>query len=117
MGEFRFDVSQSTVTTSTDQVYVSIGAVAPVALTSGTVNFANAGTGDADATCTGTPSAPTAPAGKVCIYIDTSGGITTSTLVGFPGVLATHGFLATWSPSAAGGADEFLYATWAYTAP
>jgi hypothetical protein len=88
MGEFRFDVDQSTVTTSSDQVYVSLEAVAPVALTLGTVKFSTTGTNDADTTCTGTASAPTAPAGNVCTYATSSGGITLSTLEGFQGTFA-----------------------------
>ena len=51
---------------------IPLPARAPVALTSANVNFelnANSPTNDDDRSCTGSASAPTAPAGKVCLYI------------------------------------------------
>lgn len=98
---------------------------APIALTDANVNF-GAGTaapvGDADPACTGSAANPTAPSGKVCIYVN-AGTRDNSTLTGF-------------KLTAAGGAsnaDRYGFevriievsnpgtiraeGTWAYTAP
>ncbi len=98
---------------------VSLPAKAPVALTSANVNFAtdaNAATIDDDATCTGTAAAPTAPAGKVCIY---------PYQTGFSGMTAVNGFQANnlgnqafyLSFGVAANTNAALFVTWAYTAP
>jgi hypothetical protein len=69
------------------------------------------------ATCTGTITAPTAPAGKVCIYVAGSGNAVE--LVGFsvlPGTGASrYGFKLGWVSTT--GDDTFVDAVWAYTAP
>ncbi len=114
VGEVRYDTHGGTPSGG-DGVSVNLPGIAPVALSA--VNFAS-GAGDNDPTCTGTTVNPTAPAGKVCIYIGTSGGITTLGMVGFASLyLPTHGFQIIWSSSGVDNADEFLLATWAYTAP
>jgi hypothetical protein len=99
------------------QMSVDIPAVAPQPLTDDTVNFApdaEAATIDDDATCTGSVAAPTAPPGKVCLYLSGVGGL--SLLKGRPGVpLADRGFELLWT--AAGTGDMFVTASWAYTAP
>ena len=74
-------------------------------------------TGGVDAACTGSNSALTAPAGKVCIYINASAGIDISTLVVQAGTLTSHGFTMTWSPLSADGGGEDVFATGAYAAP
>jgi hypothetical protein len=74
-------------------------------------------TTDTSADCTGTPSAPTAPAGKVCIYV--SGADHAFNLAGDSVLFGTgaskYGFKLKWDASQAG--DTFVDATWAYTAP
>jgi hypothetical protein len=74
-------------------------------------------TSDANAGCTGTPAAPTAPAGKVCIYV--SGADHAFNLSGYSVLAGTgaspYGFKLKWDASTAG--DTFVDATWAYTAP
>jgi hypothetical protein len=74
-------------------------------------------TSDGNAGCTGTPAAPTAPAGKVCIYV--SGSDHASNLAGDSVLFGTgaspYGFKLKWDASVAG--DTFVDATWAYKAP
>src|SRR5207247_2004848 len=74
-------------------------------------------TTDTSAGCTGTPAAPTAPAGKVCIYV--SGADHAFNLSGYSVLFGTgaspYGFKLKWDASQAG--DTFVDATWAYTAP
>jgi hypothetical protein len=74
-------------------------------------------TTDTNAGCTGTPAAPTAPAGKVCIYV--SGADHAFNLTGFSVLFGTgaspYGFKLKWDVSQVG--DTFVDATWAYTAP
>ena len=74
------------------------------------------------AVCTGTAANPTAPAGKLCIYISSlsssripAGGVfsTVFPVSGTPTV--TPGFRVIWTINAVG--DTFLKGTWAYTAP
>lgn len=81
--------------------------------------------GDADSTCTGSVDAPTAPAGKVCIYI---GSFDNATVTGFkligPGTTGTqpgdaYGFIVRIIDGGKVGntATEAAEGTWAYTAP
>jgi hypothetical protein len=102
------------------QVSVQLPAPAPVALQAGTVNFApHALAADDDATCTGTAAAPTAPAGKVCIYLSASSAFDggqgfDASVPGFE----TRGFLISMvTNSGAFGSDMYFWASWAYTAP
>jgi len=106
-----------------DRVSVDLPGVAPTPLTSDDVNFAGSELGnivDADSTCTGTVGAPTAPAGKVCIYLSDSGGIDPDPgdgLSGEAGLLPTRSFEVSWVAAGVLNADEYVYATWAYRAP
>jgi hypothetical protein len=74
-------------------------------------------TTDTNAGCTGTPAGPTAPAGKVCIYV--SGADHAFNLAGDSVLFGTgaskYGFKLKWDASQTG--DTFVDATWAYTAP
>jgi hypothetical protein len=77
-------------------------------------------TTDTDPGCSGTPSAPVAPAGKVCIYV--SGADRAFNLEGFSALAGAgaspFGFKLKWDSSqAAPGGDTFVDATWAYKAP
>ncbi len=96
---------------------VSLPGVAPVALTAATVNF-KAGTAnatDGDASCTGTANNPTAPPGKVCLYVGSAAGFTQ--MAGGVWMLPKRGFFVQWVPTGNVGADILLEMTWAYTAP
>jgi hypothetical protein len=100
--------------------YESFPLAAPVGLGDADVNF-KAGTPtalDGDATCLGTSAAPTAPAGKVCLY---QGGLSNSnvtSLAGFQYDTATdskYGFGVRAITSGAG--TVVARGSWAYTAP
>ena len=67
-----------------------------------------------DATCTGSAAAPTAPAGKVCVYTYVANN---ATLQVFPSPQAagTHGFVVGVSSLAAG--DTFAIGSWAVSDP
>lgn len=100
-------------------VAVQLPGRASVPLTSGRVNFSNSGpVNDGDATCTGTTSAPTAPPGKVCIYLDSNSGVDglsgfNSEQVGFD----SQFFLVQGLANGTQGQDLFMRFSWAYTAP
>lgn len=67
-------------------------------------------TTDTDPGCTGTPANPTAPVGKVCIYVLHSDNA--QDLFGY-GVDSKYGFKLNFTNVATG--DSFVDATWAYT--
>ena len=108
-----------------DIVTVDLPGVAPVALTLADVNFdANSGALDADATCTGTAAAPTAPPGKVCIYLDSFDNVDIANTSAEQGLLDTRSISIAITPSllvpigpGPDYGDEYLFASWAYTAP
>jgi hypothetical protein len=101
-----------------DSVGADLPGIASTPLTALTVNFGAAdGALDSDPECTGTLDVPTAPPGKVCIYLGQIGGINLGTLNGRIANLPTRSFIATWNPLGIGNTDEFVFATWAYTAP
>lgn len=99
---------------------------APVALSDADVNTApGTGATDANAACTGSADNPTAPAGKVCIYISRSEN---AKVAGFrltnPGVNGTspgdrYGFIVRIIDNGTVGNTSGTNAegTWAYTAP
>lgn len=96
---------------------VGLPGLAASDLTDATVNFAAAAAvGDADPACTGTAVAPTAPAGKVCLYLSASVGMSTTVSGEAIPLLAGSraGFVvnALQAEAATG-----VYGTWAYTAP
>jgi hypothetical protein len=109
-------------------VDVTLPAAASVALTDNDVfvnvsNWQDAGgqsaptTTDTNVGCNGTPDAPTAPGGKVCIYV--SGADHAFNLNGYSVLFGTgaskYGFKLKWDTTTIG--DTFVDATWAYTAP
>lgn len=110
-------------------VIVSLPATAGNALSDGDVFINVAGwqsgdvgqvqptTTDTNAGCTGSPANPTAPAGKVCIYV--AGGDNAQDVNGYsvlPGTGASpYGFKLKWENPGTG--DTFIDAVWAYTAP
>lgn len=117
-GNFIWDSHGSTDTFS-DRVSVAFPGRAPVPLTDSKVNFDQPGvTGDGDPQCSGSVTAPTAPAGKVCIYLDGSKGMAANTLEGRAGSpLADAGFRVVFLPNGTDDVDQYVYASWAYTAP
>ena len=88
----------------------------PRDLSNGTVNFA-AGGADADPSCSGTATAPTAPAGKVCLYLSSAAG--TGTAVdgqAIPGLAGSRSGFVVHATNATLG-ETGAFGTWAYTAP
>lgn len=116
-GTWRYDSTSTTSQSVNDSFEIALPGVAPAALSDASVNFASGGVaGDADPACTGSESAPTAPAGKVCIYITSSTNLTA--LNGYTSV-PTYGRnrafrISVLAPAA--NADIYGYGTWAYTA-
>jgi hypothetical protein len=106
----------TTAMTSDIRQVVQLPGPAPADLSDATVNFGNAGT-DADPSCNGTAAAPTAPAGKVCLYLSSAAG--TGTAVdgrAIPGLAGSRsGFVVHAANATLGEAGAF--GTWAYTAP
>ncbi len=117
-GNFYHDGHGST-DLSSDARSVDFPGRAPVPLTGNQVNFDQPGTtGDGDPQCTGTTTAPTAPAGKVCIYLAAYNGMAVNTLTGQAGIpLNDAGFYINWMPDGTDDVDQFVLASWAYTAP
>jgi hypothetical protein len=101
------------VNAGTFGVGVSLQFPAPVALDSAHVLVA--GHDDPSSLCTGTYSAPTAPAGDVCVYLNSTSGLTN--IVGFvPFSQPTpYGFNVHGDNASAG--DVWFEGSWAYTAP
>ena len=75
----------------------------------------NGATTDDDASCTGSAIAPTAPAGKVCLYLSSINANSKNANGGVIGLLSNTGFVFTTQTVGAGPVDVFF--TWAYTAP
>ena len=116
-GEIVYDAHEG-ATALVDSLGVDLPGVAPVPLDAAMVSFdAASGAADADPTCDGTLNAPTAPPGQVCIYLGANGGIDVTTLNGDVLNLPTRSFRAIWVSTGTDNGDEFIYATWAYTAP
>jgi hypothetical protein len=94
---------------------------APANLTDAQINFASSTVGgDDDPACTGTTNVPTAPPGKVCLYVTDTGNYTDATATGVvigQGQSSRYGF-GIDGPSSPGGPGEvWVRGTWAYTAP
>ena len=96
---------------------VQLPGPAPADLSDATVNFANVGAADTDPSCTGTAAAPTAPAGKVCLYLSAGAGLgTTVDGQAIPGLAGSRsGFVVHAVNTTLGEVGAF--GTWAYTAP
>jgi hypothetical protein len=93
---------------------ITLPAAANVPLTHENVNFAFSSIGaDTDLSCTGSAQAPTAPAGKVCVYVHSSSGIDAETAFGFAGIASRNGFRLRWNSNPI---DQSISGSWAYTA-
>lgn len=113
-GPIRWD-EESSVTSGDYRIYIPFPAIAPALPNN--ANFAPDGspaTVDDDPQCAGTAEAPTAPAGKVCIYLVNTSLTTNMTGDVFSGLL-NRGFEIRWNVTGTG--DMFVYGSWAYTAP
>jgi hypothetical protein len=118
VGEYTWDAA-TTGNTGSDAFIVDLPGVAPTALTSTTVGFKSHAAvvpADVDPACTGTPAAPTAPPGKVCLYVIDRGNV--ATVYGDVNSLPRNSFIVYFNPSTnTAGLDEYLTVSWAYTAP
>jgi hypothetical protein len=117
-GAFGISSSVTTLTTPTNDIreVVQLPGLASGDLSDETVNFATTPAAvDPDLSCTGSAAAPTAPPGKVCLYLtQTQGATTTVDGEAIPLLLGSRaGFVvhASDADSAAG-----VFGTWAYTA-
>jgi uncharacterized protein YjbI with pentapeptide repeats len=101
-------------------VTVSLPARAHASLTNSIVNFRTDDSAlyspeDADHGCTGSANAPSAPAGRVCVYHVTSAEGTTNVRGAETyGRASDRDFAVRWNDA---GGDVYLTAVWAYTAP
>jgi hypothetical protein len=120
----------SDIATDTDEsaalnIGVSFPVPAPVDLTDDNVNFAgmpNEFAADDDSTCTGTVANPTAPSGKVCIYVDgfigkNNASLGTALNNGGPAGSNKYGFIILVSGNTNNPSRATIEGTWAYTAP
>jgi len=103
------------------RIYVPFpGKATPPITNSNLVNFAPemfATTIDTDVTCTGTTAAPTAPPGKVCIYLWSSGGLDDGATGEANFVNGRDGFYVQVQAFGAAGTNMWVFFSWAYTAP
>jgi hypothetical protein len=111
------NATSTTEMTSDIRQVVQLPGPAPADLSDATVNFANAGAADADPACSGSAVAPTAPAGKVCLYLTSAaGGGTTVDGQAIPGLAGSRGGFVVHASNATLG-QTGAFGTWAYTAP
>ena len=105
----------TTALTSDIRQVVQLPGSAPADLSDATVNFASGA--DADPSCTGTAIAPTAPAGKVCLYLASAAGAGTAVDgQAIPGLAGSRrGFVVHAANATLG--ETGAFGTWAYTAP
>lgn len=106
----------TTAMTSDIRQVVQLPGQAPTDLSNATVNFAGVGA-DADPSCNGTAAAPTAPAGKVCLYLTSGAGA--GTVVdgqAIPGLAGSRSGFVVHATNATLG-ETGAFGTWAYTAP
>jgi hypothetical protein len=109
----------TTTTAATNDIreVVQLPGLAPADLSDAVVNFANTPSAtDADASCTGTAAAPTAPPGKVCLYLTAAqGAATTVDGQAIPLLAGSRAGFVVHAANADSSAGAF--GTWAYTAP
>jgi hypothetical protein len=119
-GAFGISSNVTTLTTPANDIreVVQLPGLAPADLIDETVNFANAaGPTDVDLSCSGTPNAPTAPAGKVCLYLTSMQGVdTTVEGTAIPLLLGSRAGFVVHAASLTTGSTG-VFGTWAYTAP
>jgi hypothetical protein len=113
VGGWRFNAYADT-TADTSGDWVALGAVTndPITLPDVMVDQVTPGE-----TCAGTSAAPTAPAGRLCIYVTASTNLQSRTVAAanITSVAQQRGFSLTWAAAAVGSyGDVFV---WAYTEP
>ena len=101
--------------------YLNLPAKPPVALTSSNVSFSADSASAAvntDAACNGTASNPTAPAGKLCVYLLSINNVTAIDAGAWAETepAALGAWYINWVDVAQGD-DSEIRGTWAYTAP
>ena len=95
--------------------FVGLPAVAPVGLTDDAVQMVAGSPTDADPACTGSSDAPTAPAGKVCLYPYYAAGV--ADLAGYAAIFESdRSFYVAWFADGSS-VPQDVFLTWAYTAP
>ncbi|MCU1367744.1 MAG: hypothetical protein JWN39_3383 [Ilumatobacteraceae bacterium] len=108
--------ADATAPSESHNFIVHLPGKAGVNLTDATVNFANTfttNTPENDVTCTGTYAAPTAPAGKVCLYLNPK--LSLNKVFGFGvSVLKDTAFDVAVNTNLG---ENYVDMTWAYTAP
>jgi hypothetical protein len=121
-GDLGSPNASGAATTSYQREAVQFSVPAPADLTAAQINFApSAAGGDDDATCNGTAAAPSAPAGKVCLYptgnySGAQNGTGTGEIIrGSSGASTRFGFQV--FSQGAGNAFSGFIGIWAYTAP
>jgi len=70
---------------------------------------------DVDDACAGSYFNPTAPPGKLCLYLYTSQGV--ANLAGWHSEASPRSFRIAYSPTVGPTADMYFNVSWAYTAP
>lgn len=97
---------------------VSLPGTASSDLTDATVNFGpSVSAADGDPACAGNAGAPTAPPGKVCLYLATAAGTGTAVEgLAIPGLPGSRAGFAVHAVSATA-ASTGVFGVWAYTAP
>ena len=76
--------------------------------------------GSSDVTCTGTAAAPTAPAGKLCVYVETATNIAPASVSVAESESSYGPSLGLWTynwTDDSSNAQTQLYGSWAYRAP
>jgi len=114
-----------TVNTYRNDLRVPFPVAAPAGLTDAQVSFpvgtAHVAASEEDATCTGTADAPTAPGGKVCIYVDAQTSNVTalagSQIDGENSEQSKLGWTFQFISTGAANGTTVARGTWAYTAP
>ena len=109
-GSFSGDAAPNTA-------YASFPIPIPAGLTNADISVNGAGFADEDAACVGSQAAPTAPGGKVCVYVNSSinASAAEGVIIG-NGATTRFGFRMTWT-STNPALPTTLDGTWAYTAP
>ena len=104
--------------TRLDAYFEELPAQAPRALALEDVRFgehAGAAPAAVDPACSGSVAKPSAPAGKVCVYLDTVHGA--KNVEGSVGRLADRTFAIAWTANPNASGYSAINGSWAYTAP
>ena len=117
-GNLVYDGNSPPGVTSDYTLFVRLPALAAAPLTSDIVNFAPApDVADGDSACRGTLGRPTAPPGRVCLYIGQhSDDLQQIEGRDTPMAGLRDGFDVAWYDSGAN-LDNYVFGTWAYTTP